>query len=327
MTLLQYESRMENTSRVGSSFVLLGLLELESYRILYSIIAFGLYIAPLLLCCVIAYIIWVEESLHEPMYFFICNLLLNGVFGNTAVLPQIIVGLLSGSSTITFPACIIQTFCVHSFSTVEVLTFTIMAYDRYLAVGNPLRYSTIMTNVKVLNYISLIWALAFILVLVTVVLTANLTFCGVNINNIFCENMSLIRLACGGSSVNNIYGLVETFLILGSDLLIIFYCYTRTLLICLRTSGSTSLKAIHTLVTHIITFSIFVTGSMFVVLRYRLNGENISIMAHTILSITGVLTSIVVNPIVYGLRTEVLKVKLIHTLQKIHIFKNFSSSK
>ncbi|XP_069828913.1 olfactory receptor 52E8-like [Dendropsophus ebraccatus] len=329
MMLLQEESnlRMENMSKVGSSFVFLGLLEMERYWIPYSILAFDVYFIPTLLCSLIVYVILVEESLHEPMYFFICNLLLNGVFGNTAIFPQFFVHLLSGSSTISFPLCITQTFCVQTFSTVEIFTFTTMAYDRYLAVGNPLRYWTIMTNMKALKFINVIWALSFILVLVLIIMTANLNFCGVNINNIFCENMSLVRLACGDSSVNNISGLIGTLLIIVSTLVIIIYCYIRTLVICLKTSGSTSMKAVNTLVSHIITFSLFMTTSFFVFLRYRLNGGNISITIHILLSIAGLLTSIIVNPIVYGLRTEALKFKLIHNLQKIQMFKKISQLK
>ncbi|XP_071989516.1 olfactory receptor 52E8-like [Engystomops pustulosus] len=312
---------MENVSRVGSYFVFLGLLEMDTYRIPYSTVAIFLYIITTLLCCLIIYIIWIEKSLHEPMYFFIFNLLLNGVFGNTVIFPQIIVRLLSGLSAISFPECLTQTFCVQSFSTVEILTFTTMAYDRYLAVGNPLRYSSIMTNTKSVQYIYIIWALTFILVVVPVTMTANLSFCGVNINNIFCENMSLVRLACGNTTVNNLFGLVEVLLVIVSTLLIVVYCYIRTLLICLKTTKSTSLKAIHTLITHIITFSIFMTATLFVFLRYRLNGGTISLTVHVLLSITGLLTSVIVNPVVYGIRTEALKLKLIHNLQ--NVFKKF----
>ncbi|XP_056415430.1 olfactory receptor 10A2-like [Hyla sarda] len=318
VTLLQYASslRMDNTSRLGSPFVFLGFLEMERYWIPYSIVALGLYLIPTMLCCLIVYVIWVEESLHEPMYVFISNLLLNGVFGNSVIFPQVIVYLLSGSSTISFPGCITQTFCVQTFSAVEIFTFTTMAYDRYLAVGNPLRYSSLVTNTKALKYIIIIWASAFAFVLVPVIMTNNLHFCGVNINNIFCDNMSLVRLACGDTSVTNIFGLVETLLILVVTLLVIFYCYIRTLLICLKTSGSTSHKAVNTLVTHILTFSAFMTASLFVLLRYRLNGGTISITVHVLLSITGVLSSVIVNPIIYGLRTEALKIKMIYILQK-----------
>ncbi|XP_069828911.1 olfactory receptor 52E8-like [Dendropsophus ebraccatus] len=329
MMLLQDESnlRMENMSKVGSSFVLLGILEMEKYWIPYCILAFDIYIIPTLLCCLMIFVVWVEESLHEPMYFFICNLLLNGVFGNTAVLPQIIVGLLSGSSTISFPLCLTQAFCLQTFYTVEIVTFATMAFDRYLAVGNPLRYFIIMTNMKALTFINVIWALSFVIILIYIIMTANLNFCGVNINNIFCENMSLVRLACGDTSANNITGIKGTLLALVVTLLIIVYCYIRTLVICLKTSGSSSHKGINTLVSHIITFSIFLTAILFVFLRYRLNGGNISITVHVLLSISGLLTSIIVNPIVYGLRTEALKYKLIKNLQKIQIFKNISQLK
>ncbi|XP_073524963.1 olfactory receptor 52K1-like [Phyllobates terribilis] len=315
---------MENMSIVGRPFVFLGLLELERHWIPYSIVALILYIITTFLCCLIVYVIWAEASLHEPMYLFICNLLLNAVFGSTVVFPQFIVNLLSGCSTISFPECLFQTFCVQSFSTVEILTFAAMAYDRYLAVGNPLRYSSIMTNMKALTYISMIWVFSFVLVMLPVVMTANLHLCGVTINNIFCENMSLLRLACGNSLVNNLVGLVESLLFLVCLLLIIIYCYVRTMLICLKLSRSSSLKAIHTLVTHIISFSIFMTATLFVFLRYRLSSGAISVAAHVLLSVTGLLTSAIVNPIVYGIRTETLKLKLIHNLQNINVFKKFS---
>ncbi|KAM3934897.1 olfactory receptor 52Z1P-like [Leptodactylus fuscus] len=315
---------MENISMAGSSFVFQGLLEMERHRIPYSIIALGLYIVTTSMCCLFIYIIWVEESLHEPMYIFISNLLLNSVFGNTAIFPRFIFDLFSGSSTISLPECLSQILCVHSFAAVEIFTFTAMAYDRYLAVGNPLRYPTLVTNMKALICIYVIWAAVLILTSVTVILTANLQFCGVNINNVFCDNMSLVRLACGNASVNSIYGMVGSLPSLSIALIIVIYCYIRTLLICLKTSRSASLKAVHTLVTHIITFSIFMTTSLFVFLRYRLSGWNLPITDHVLLSITGVVISININPIVYGIRTEALKVKLIHNIQKIEIFKKVS---
>ncbi|KAM3936245.1 olfactory receptor 4B13-like [Leptodactylus fuscus] len=329
MTLLQYESnpRMENISTAGSSFVFQGLLEMERYRIPYSIIALGLYIVTTMMGCLIIYVVWVEESLHEPMYIFISNLLLNGVFGSTAIFPRFIFGLLLGSPTISFPECFTQAFCAQSFTGVEIFTFTAMAYDRYLAVGNPLRYPALVTNMTAMKCVYTMWLLVFLFILVTIILTAKLQFCGVNINNIFCDNMSLVRLACGNSSVSNIFGLVESLLFVFIALIIIVYCYIRTLFICLKTSRSKSLKAVHTLVTHIITFSIFLVASFFVFLRYRLSGGNVSVSGHVLFSIAGVLTSIIVNPIVYGIRTEALKVKLIYNLQKIDVYKIFSQQK
>ncbi|XP_075054372.1 olfactory receptor 4B13-like [Mixophyes fleayi] len=329
MSLLEYEAdmKMENLSRISTSFVFIGLLEMEKYRYLYSVLSLNLYIMPMLLCCLIVYVIWAEESLHQPMYIFISNLLLNGVFGNTVIFPQFIIDLMLGSSTISLPGCLTQIFCVQSYFATDLFTFTTMAYDRYLAVGHPLRYPSMMTNRKALIYIFIIWVSAFIAVLIPVIMTANLQFCGVNINNIYCDNMSLIRLACGDSSVNNIFGLIGTFIIVLLTLPIIMYSYIRTVLICLKISRSASLKAFHTLVSHIVTFSVFTATTLFVFLRYRLNGGSMSVTVHVTLSITGYLTSFIVNPIVYGIRTEALKIKILHHLQKIHLLKRLSELK
>ncbi|XP_077307169.1 olfactory receptor 6B2-like [Lithobates pipiens] len=313
---------MENVTELSPSFVFLGLLEMERFRFLYAIVAFIFYFITLFLGCLIVYVIWIEASLHEPMYIFICTLIINGIVGNTVVFPQFIIGLLTGSSTICFYKCLVQVFCVQSFPTVEIFTFTAMAYDRYLAVGYPLRYATLMTNGKALKYIAIIWISAYILVGILVTMTANLKFCGVNINNIFCENMSLVRLACGNSAmVLNVFGLVETLIFVFGAIFIIIYCYTRTLLICLKVSKASCFKAIHTLSTHIITCSIFLAAALFVILRYRLNGGTISISVHVLLSITGLLTSAIVNPIVYGIRTEALKLKILQNVQMLIFWK------
>ncbi|XP_075706006.1 olfactory receptor 10G4-like [Rhinoderma darwinii] len=308
---------MENMSRVTTSFVLLGVVEMERFRYLYSAIAVFVYITTMFICCLIVFVVWTEESLHEPMYIFICNLFLNGMFGSSTFLPKLIIDLLSGSRTITFSGCLFQCFFLHSFAAVEVFTFTIMAHDRYLAIGQPLRYSTLMTNGKALQFISVNWTTSFLVVFIPVIMTAYLPLCGANLNNVFCDNMSLIKLACGDASVNNIFGAVEAFLIDLSCLLIVIYCYIRTFIICLRISKEACQKATRTLVTHLLAFSTFMIASFFILLRYRINSGSISLAAHVVITIIGLMTPIMVNPIIYGIRTEALKIKIFQMLQKI----------
>ncbi|KAM3936243.1 olfactory receptor 52K1-like [Leptodactylus fuscus] len=308
---------MENMSQVTTSFVLLGVVEMENFRYLYSIIAAVVYLTTMTICCLILYVVWTEVTLHEPMYIFICNLVFNGMFGSSTFLPKLIVDLLSRSRTITIYGCLIQSFFLHSFAAVEVFTFTIMAHDRYLAVGQPLRYSTLMTNDKAIKFLGVNWSTAFTVVFIPVIMTAYLPLCGANLNNVFCENMSLIKLACGDASVNNIFGAVEAFLIDISCLLIIIYCYIRTFIICLRISKEAGQKAIQTLVTHLLAFSTFMIASFFILLRYRINGGSISLSAHVFITIIGLMTPITVNPIIYGIRTEALKVKILQKFQKM----------
>ncbi|XP_075053958.1 olfactory receptor 4B13-like [Mixophyes fleayi] len=308
---------MENMSRISTSFVLLGVVEMERYWLLYSVLALFLYLTTTFTSCLIVFVVWTEESLHEPMYIFICNLVLNGMFGSSTFLPKLIIDLLSGSRTISFSCCLVQSFFLHSFAAVEVFTFTIMAHDRYQAVGQPLRYPTLMTNDKAMKYIAINWVMAFIVVFIPVIMTAYVPLCGINLNNVFCENTSLIKLACGDVSMNNIFGAVEAFLIDISCLLVIIYCYIRTFIICLRISKEACQKAVRTLVTHLVAFVTFMIASFFILLRYRMNSGSISLAAHVLITIIGLITPITVNPFIYGIRTEALKIKILQKIQKI----------
>ncbi|XP_018426383.1 PREDICTED: olfactory receptor 10A6-like [Nanorana parkeri] len=263
---------MENIS-IGGSFVLLGLREMENYKYIYSVFSLGLYLMIMVISSMIVYITWTEETLHEPMYIFICNLVLNVMLGGSCFLPKLTIDLFSGCSTISLPACIAQAFCLQSFASVEVFTFTVMAYDRYLAVSHPLRYNILMTNGKAVKSTFLIWLLVILSRIVGSVLTVRLTLCGININNVYCETMSLIRLACGSTVANDIYGTTWTLLMVIVSLSVVIYCYIRTFLICFKITTDTSQKAVHTLVTHIMAFSIFMTTTLFVGFRLFYKGE------------------------------------------------------
>ncbi|KAM3936237.1 olfactory receptor 10G3-like [Leptodactylus fuscus] len=234
----------------------------------------------------IVYIVWSEESLHEPMYIFIGNLVVNVMFGNSAVLPKMVTDLFFGLSTISLPGCLIQSFCYQSFGSLELFTFTAMAYDRYLAVCYPLRYPTLMTNGRALQIVFAIFVFVFLSIGVTVVLAARLSMCGVNINNVYCETMSLLRLACGDTTINDIFGTIWTMTVVIGCILVVIYCYIRTFLVCLKISAEAYQKAIHTLVTHIATFFTFMATSLFVIFRYRLGSGSLSTIAHVAISIT-----------------------------------------
>ncbi|KAM5180487.1 olfactory receptor 4D5-like [Mantella aurantiaca] len=301
----------------GTSFVLLGVLEMENFKFLYSSMAFFVYILTMFTCCLIILVVWFEESLHEPMYIFICNLVLNGMFGSSTFLPKLIIDLLTGSITISFTGCMVQSFFLHSFAAVEVLTFTIMAHDRYLAVGEPLRYPALMTNARAIKFVTMNWVAAFIVVFIPVTMTAFLPLCGTHLNNVFCENMSLIKLACGDTTANNIFGAVEAFLIDVGCLLVIIYCYVRTFIICLKISKEACQKAISTLVTHLVAFSTFMIASFFILLRYRLSSGSISLATHVLITVIGLMTPITVNPVIYGIRMEALKAKIVHRFKRI----------
>ncbi|KAG8538547.1 hypothetical protein GDO81_022417 [Engystomops pustulosus] len=310
---------MENESLVFNiqDYVLLGLKEMEYLKYFYSTVALLIYLTTIFLCTLIVYAVWTEQSLHEPMYIFIGHLVWNDVFGSSALFPKLVIDLLSGSSMISFVGCLIQSFCIQTFATVEILTFTIMAYDRYLAVGFPLRYHSLMTNRKALLSLAFIWLVLSGTQLIGAMLVVKLRLCGNSIKNVFCETMSLTRLACVSPVVNDTYGTTMALILIVSPLLIVIYCYIQTILACLKVSKKANQKAIHTLVTHIITFSTFMGATLFVSFRYRLNGGSLSTATHVAISVCAMSVSFTLNPVIYGIRTEALRMKMVHILKEI----------
>ncbi|XP_077306982.1 olfactory receptor 51E1-like [Lithobates pipiens] len=289
---------------------------MENLRYLYATVAIVIYAITMILSFLIIYVVWSEASLHEPMYIFICNLLANGMFGGSSVLPKLVVDLFFRFRDIPIPGCLIQAFCIQSFGTVEVMTFSVMAYDRYLAVDNPLRYSTLMTNNRAFKLLLAIYIFVYVSISIVVILAARLTMCNVYIFNVYCETMSLLLLACGDISINNIFGTTWTVAVVGGCALLAVYCYICTFLVCVKMSSEACQKAIYTLVTHIVTFSTFEITSLFVIFRYRLGNSSPSIITHVIISISGLIISVTLNPLVYGIRTEALRMKIVFHLKK-----------
>ncbi|XP_069046891.1 olfactory receptor 52A5-like [Lepisosteus oculatus] len=94
-----------------------------------------------------------ERKLHEPMYIFICNLTLNGVYGSTAFYPHCLSNLLSETPSISRAGCLIQVYCLHTYGGFEYSILALMAYDRYVSICYPLMYNSIMTPLKVTQLI------------------------------------------------------------------------------------------------------------------------------------------------------------------------------
>ncbi|XP_075190128.1 olfactory receptor 52B6-like [Anomaloglossus baeobatrachus] len=144
-----------------------------------------------------------------------------------------------------------------------------------------------------------------------------LTLCGNSINNVYCETMSLTRLSCVSTLVNDAYGSFLSLLVHGGSLIIVIFCYIQTFFIFLKISMEASQKAIHTLVTHIITFLTFMVTVLFVSFRYRLSRGSLSVVTHLVISIGGPTASMALNHLIFGIRTHALKTKMISNLKKI----------
>ncbi|KAG8430855.1 hypothetical protein GDO86_019863 [Hymenochirus boettgeri] len=250
------------------------------------------------------------------MYILIASLVLNGIIGSSSFFPKLIVDLVSSTTVISRDACSIQSFFMLTCACSEISTFTLMAYDTHLAVCHPLRYNSLMTNAVVVNLIAGTFSLNVIIVLIPILLSARLPLCGSKINSIFCDNMSLFVLSCIDNSINKLYGSVIFVSYLITAILIIVYCYIQIFLICIKLSKDASKKATHTVVTHLLNFSIFLTGALFLFIRHRLENLNVPTFLNILLSIAAPVVPPFLTPLIYGLRTKALKIKIICQMQK-----------
>uniref|UniRef100_H3AKR1 Olfactory receptor n=1 Tax=Latimeria chalumnae TaxID=7897 RepID=H3AKR1_LATCH len=309
------ERKMEGTHNI-SIFILSGFGEIDTITYFYFACSLVLFLATVFINIVLIAVIVLEESLHEPMYICLCNLSVNELFGSCSLLPHLMAILLSETNSVSYIGCFTQIFCIHTYGTIEQIILTVMAYDRYVAICNPLRYSTIMTKAKVYKLLIFVWLYSICIVLIVIVLSLRLPLCGSTIEKLYCDNVSILNLSCVEPSVNNIYGLITIVFDGGVPLTIIIYSYIRILNICLKISKEAQAKAFHTCGTHLLTFSSFITGGLFVLIGNRVNSKTVPAFITVILSLEFLVIPPLINPIIYGVRTEKIRIAIGNLFRK-----------
>ncbi|CAI9591947.1 unnamed protein product [Staurois parvus] len=295
------------------------MVELEKQKYLYFCLSTIVYSFTLIISSVIIYAILKERSLHEPMYILIASLLFNEIIGSSSFFPKLMIDLITSSKNISRTECLIQNLCISTFAVFEMTTFTIMAYDRYLAICQPLQYSMLMTSEKVVKIISWCWGITFVILVMLLLLTAALPLCRDKINNIFCDNMSLIVLSCVNSSNSSLPSAIVFSIYFVTTIVVTAFSYLRIFFVCMNFSKESRQKAVHTVVTHLLNFSVFLIGVFFVVLRYRLDNVTLPLTVHVLLSVTPLVFPALFNPLIYGVRTHALKIRLIQYLWKANL--------
>ncbi|XP_045930570.1 olfactory receptor 49-like [Micropterus dolomieu] len=230
-------------------------------------------------------VICMNRSLHEPMYLFLCSLFVNELYGSTGLFPFLLLQILSDIHTVSVPFCFLQIFCLYTYAGVEFANLAIMSYDRYLAICYPLQYNTRMTFKKVVLLIGVSWLCPFLINVVTASLRVPLQLCGNIINKVFCDNYSVVKLACSDTTVNNIYGLISASLSIVGPVSLILYTYVKILKVCFSGSKQTRQKAVSTCTPHLASLLNFSFGCFFEVLQSRFNMNSVPNMLRIFLSL------------------------------------------
>ncbi|XP_077065154.1 olfactory receptor 10A6-like [Siphateles boraxobius] len=232
---------------------------------------------------VLIYVICVERGLHKPMYIFICNLACINLYGGSAVTPFILTKIITENYQISWLNCLVQIFSIFTYGGCDLTNLTVMAYDRYISICYPLEYEKIITPKKVVICVAVSWLLPFLRSTVTISITGKLIMCGVIIEKVYCDNFSVVKLACSDTLSNNIYGVFMMFL---TSLLvvIIFYTYVRIIFICLKLSKGGRVK-FSTCIPHLIALLNFVIGSCFELFQSRFNMRHVPYTVRVIVSL------------------------------------------
>ncbi|XP_062992700.1 olfactory receptor 5V1-like [Elgaria multicarinata webbii] len=289
-----------------SEFIFLAFSDLRKWCFLLVGFMLFTYLFILMGNLLIIFLIFLEPNLQTPMYFFLGNLSLLDICQTTTTIPQIIAYLISGRNTISDARCKIQLFFfVFSLGT-ETILLAVMAYDRYVAICNPLRYHVVMNKKKCAQLVSASWLTSASNASLHTFFTFQLSFCGVNeINYFYCDIPPLLANSCGDIS-GSIQAILATSPIMGfGPALCIIISYIHIIWSVLKMKSSAGMKkAFSTCASHLSVVLLFFGSSIFTYVRpissYSLNKDRMTAVLNNILCP-------MLNPLIYTLRNKDVK--------------------
>ncbi|KAM4726933.1 olfactory receptor 2K2-like [Anableps anableps] len=267
------------------------------------------YIVALLGNGVVICVIMTDKNLYRPMFVMICHLMVCDLLGATVLFPRLMMDLLMGLKKIAYIPAIAQAFCAHTYGAAMLTILSVMAYDRYIAVCEPLRYHSIMTSARLHSCCALAWIVALLLIVVLFSFHMNVPLCGRVIQHVYCSNRGILNLACIPTPASNIYGLVMTWTLSTVTFIPVAFSYIRILSVSLkqgRTNNSLRSKAVQTCAPHIIVYVLFQIASSIIILSQRF--PSVSQNIKKFLSILVYIIPPIINPIIYGLVSKDLRV-------------------
>ncbi|XP_049636582.1 olfactory receptor 52E4-like [Suncus etruscus] len=294
-----------------SFFILQGIPGMKEIHLWLSIPFSSMYFITVLGNCTILFTISTERTLHKPMFLLLYMLALTDLGMSTTTIPKVLCIFWFSQSEISFEGCLAQLFFIHSISAMQSSILMTMAFDRYVAICEPLRYATILSNSRIalIGLVSLVRAVLFILPMP--VLLQQMPFRANNvIPTTYCEHMAVVKMVCVDTTINRIYGLVVALFVVGLDISAIASSYVLIIRAVMRLSSKEAHhKAVNTCTTHICVMLVSYTPSLFSFLAHRF-GRGIPSHVHVILGNLYFLIPPMLNPIIYGVKTKEFREKL-----------------
>ncbi|XP_053330342.1 olfactory receptor 6N2-like [Spea bombifrons] len=307
---------MRTNHSLVTQFVIVGFPDLDEMQGLLFAMLSVIYMFTISGNFTIITLISTHRHLHVPLYFFVAILSFLEIWYTAVTIPKMLTNLLN-EKVISYVGCLLQIYFLHCLGITETYLLTAMAFDRYMAICNPLRYPSIMTTTCCLQLAACCWVTGFLGPLTQIILLSTLSFCGSNkIEHIFCDFTPLMNLACSDTSLNvNVDFAINSFL-----LFIAFFCiilsYIKIISAVLKISTSEGRKkAFSTCGAHLTVVLLFFGSVAFMYVRltntYPANYDRVMAVMYSVLTP-------MCNPIIYSLRNreirELLGKKLLKSL-------------
>ncbi|XP_054420163.1 olfactory receptor 4S2-like [Pteronotus mesoamericanus] len=293
---------MEVASNV-TEFIFLGISQDPGMQLMFFALFLLFYIVTMVGNLLILLTVFSASWLHTPMYFFLSNLSFVDVAYSSATAPKMIAGFISDKKTISYWGCVTQMFAFHFFGCAEIFILTVMAFDRYAAICQPLRYTTIMSANTCIVLASLSWLGALGHSFVQTLLTFQLPFCNAQvIDHYFCDVHPVLKLACADTTLVNMLVVANSGLISLGCFLILLASYTVILLSLRKRSAKSRRKALSTCGSHFTVVTFFFVPCIFIYLRPSTTFPLDKAVSVFYTTITPML-----NPLIYTLRNGDVK--------------------
>ncbi|XP_004009321.4 olfactory receptor 7G1-like [Ovis aries] len=290
----------------ASDFLLMEVTEDPELRsFLFSLFLF-MYLITILGNLLIILAVSSDSHLHTPMYFFLSNLSINDICLSTTTIPKMLVNIQTQNQSITYTGCLTQICFVLVFASLESSLLAVMAYDRYVAICHPLRYTVIMSP-RLCGLVILLPLFIIIMdALLHTLMVLQLTFCtDLEVPLFFCEVVQVIKLACSDTLINNILIYLATSIFGGIPVCGIIFSYSQIVSSVLRMpSASGKYKAFSTCGSHLSVVSLFYGTGFGVYISSALTNSSRNT---AVLSMMYTVVPQMMNPFIYSLRNRDMK--------------------
>ncbi len=277
----------------------------KSYRHIYFICFFFIYSLILFLNSCLCVVIVLERALHQPMYIFLCNLCLNGLYGATGFYPKFLHDLILDSYVIPSYMCAFQSFVIYSSIKCEYSTLAAMAYDRHVAICRPLDYHSKMNTFSCVMLLFVCWTVPLISTLIALLLSNKLVLCKNHIDKLYCDNWSMVKLSCESTVTNNIYGLISISLNL-CIFAVIIVSYVKLAIAC-----KASLECRRKCVPHVISLLNFSAAMLFDTMYNRYGSSDFPDDLRNFLALEIIIVPPLLNPVIYGLNLKEVRNRIL----------------